>query len=1175
MLYELLNFLSELNLTINWGNILGTFFGCGGTNASSFLCTVLNALNPSVTEKFTGSASSAVAAALATQGYYQQEKILDMISSPEGGLFGLAPLLYILSGIGGLIMLALGSPPKLYLWFLMGPALYLVFLNWTTESAGNLYQIGRRIMPQTEVQELVQANLPELSGTLSVGGAPWVTWEATARVSTVFSIIDQVISQGVQTIVNAFTPIVELQGLHHEANWYMMGDLRWKLLETITSARISQADIRDLLITFLSSECSSAVKMFISYPKYFSARNSKNSVPPNSVMEGRIGDLFNVLTNTYVPTPLSMKSLLNDVYRNKSAVTTNNNIFSFALSVLGTPGANYNPSNNTMIRCSEFLRVVMASIRAEAGYNFVKLAAQAPIVVPRFSESSSNFWETAFGSMMFPVGNGPLSPKDLGRELFGYWNLPGIIEPGLSFSLGNLANFGRIDLSLFGNLASGFNGTGRSFGGFYSADDDRWTQFFVDIITAYIFKNELLFAPPLITENGGDPNSYTQAAAANIATVGATSKFGEIYVWAKMLPKVQGLFLYWLAIGFPLAVVLMVIPNFHKALITWALFWTWVKSWDIGFVLIKRLEPTLWALVGKSDYLAQTLLRISEIPTSNGNPIDAKIAILNGVGGFNTASKVAVFCVNQGLTTVTFPPCPDSTVPLTIVRSALGNHGMTVGEAIRTLDLGLAVHNSLWLEEGNAFYLYLLAAMYFAVPVIMGQLILGSKAAIANMVKDFVGQPAGDAARAAGQAYSSQRQAQASAIGASFNQTEMLKNMREQGLAARAIAAQNLQSQRQIYGQLEGMVADGISKEGEILRQGIEHSRNWAQAQITRTQLPINVALAHGYVERLGALNNVPQFFTAQALSGLVGSSAEQAANQLRIHFNDVNFTTAGATALSAVRAFLNQNDSGLANDRGVSQANTRGVNQGQVGRSRNGTSFGRMVASNSDSNQSLGVSGTDGSNGGNQNNPFTIYTAFNMIRELYSTGVSQLNSLSNMEAAEIGAYATALSADNRVRSNLAQMESGLYSAEAGRLSQAANFGAQDTSWLTRANYANSVYATMSAYGVSPMQAVNIGEKPQEFTGAAWLGQLGDTTLESARLVDSQNPNSFFTQTRSHVNEISSRYGSTALYNVYNSAIMRPEEAVGWAYLSMVRPEGIYNSETDKFAERLNLRPSN
>jgi len=1103
-----------------------------------------------------GSASSPIAAALATQGYFAQSRIIDSMLSQGSVLFGIAPLLYLLAGIGGLIMLALGSPPKLYLWFLMGPLLYHYILNKRVESTGNVWTIGSRLMPQSEVERLAGIDTgfdDPFQINISFNGFRIGTFGGThtAKVPWVFAFVDTLVSSAVQGISSTFTPTFTLAN-DSEEPWYIMSDIKWDLLETITSAKISNADVRDILNTFLFSECGTVLKQNLNYALYLAARNAKNSTPPDTVMFDW-DNFVRELESTSVPVPRSLKGLLGSVYnraQNQNPSPNTPTHFLFQESVLGINVSTTNLNvlfRSPEVKCNVLAAIIAASIRADAGYTFANLMSKAPLIVPSFIDRNPY----SLGSIAFKVLLGdivPMTPSTLFHTMFGTWK-------GFERTFNNSLNLGPLRLS-FGNLPI------RVLGGLNHHDEAFATSILTDLITAYIFKNELAFAPALLSQQGSNPDETVRAGLTNISSVGSRSKFAEVYVWGKMIPHVQGLFLYWLALAFPIAVLLMVLPNFHKALITWSLFWIWVKSWDIGFLLIKRIERVLWAMIGSSDYLLDSILQASK---------------------FSSLSKVVVGCFDpQGISTQgLLPPCIPGTVPIAFVRS--GNYettgaGITMLESAKTIDLGLALSNTFWLEEGNAFYLYLMAAMYFAVPVIMGQLILGSKAAMANLVKDFIGQPTQEAAKAAGSAYSAQRQAQASATSATFNQQEMLKNMRADGLAARAIASQNIGLANKFDAALSQQIASGIDAKTNMMDLGIQRIRANLDAEKSRNLLAFQIASAMDRTQSalgLFAKFGVTDFVLSNQNAGssdinlkALHEKGEKVMTPLRGGINSAVYTMRNAAeALNQAAGIGNSS-----NDSGVSQAEIQHTAQNADGRisipqvaNSAAASFihpginlavGTMQNVATAVNQATGIVNSSNDRGVSQAKLQHIAqnadgrisvpqvanaAAASFIHPIFYGTVQGLTSLFETANALIQpaymdqkANFTAISRGWGINSfELSQLGTGR-DEEARRLQAAAQFAAQDTTWLARADYANAVSATLAAYGVSPT-TVSPGEKPTEMLGGAWLGQLGENAAQEARFVDSRNSNSFFTRVVSQTDGLRFNYGVDALQTTYST----------------------------------------
>ena len=106
-------------------------------------------------------------------------------------------------------------------------------------------------------------------------------------------------------------------------------------------------------------------------------------------------------------------------------------------------------------------------------------------------------------------------------------------------------------------------------------------------------------------------------------------------------------------------------------------------------------------------------------------------------------------------------------------------------------DVGLMLGNNLDLDVNNAYYVYIMAALYFAVPAVTGQCVLGAKAGAAGLVTGAFQQQAADAGRGAS---SGKVGADAQHIGQVSSGAQMGMQeaaLRGSGFGAGAIAAGN------------------------------------------------------------------------------------------------------------------------------------------------------------------------------------------------------------------------------------------------------------------------------------------------------------------------------------------------------------------------------------------------
>lgn len=107
------------------------------------------------------------------------------------------------------------------------------------------------------------------------------------------------------------------------------------------------------------------------------------------------------------------------------------------------------------------------------------------------------------------------------------------------------------------------------------------------------------------------------------------------------------------------------------------------------------------------------------------------------------------------------------------------------------MDRSLTIGASMRLDLENSYYIYIMSALYFAVPAVTGQLVLGAKAGAASLATGAIGNLAGESGRAAGQGSGGDLSQRARANQAAVGQAAYAKDMRNQaaagGFAAKAM----------------------------------------------------------------------------------------------------------------------------------------------------------------------------------------------------------------------------------------------------------------------------------------------------------------------------------------------------------------------------------------------------
>jgi hypothetical protein len=142
------------------------------------------------------------------------------------------------------------------------------------------------------------------------------------------------------------------------------------------------------------------------------------------------------------------------------------------------------------------------------------------------------------------------------------------------------------------------------------------------------------------------------------------------------------------------------------------------------------------------------------------------------------------------------------------------------------------------LDLANGYYIYIMSALYFAVPAVTGQLVLGAKAAAANMATQGISQVAGEAGNAAKAATVGDNVNKLQTNQGSLVQGTMAKSHRQTGLAAQQLESANAALDTGIaQGRVSG-VKSALDAAGMAAGQRADSYRN--------TAAMVNAAAAFG-----------------------------------------------------------------------------------------------------------------------------------------------------------------------------------------------------------------------------------------------------------------------------------------------------------------------------------------
>jgi hypothetical protein len=163
---------------------------------------------------------------------------------------------------------------------------------------------------------------------------------------------------------------------------------------------------------------------------------------------------------------------------------------------------------------------------------------------------------------------------------------------------------------------------------------------------------------------------------------------------------------------------------------------------------------------------------------------------------------------------------------------------MTMPQAWALLDRTLLLMGTADLDLANGYYIYIMSALYFAVPAVAGQLVLGAKAAAANMATQGISQVAGEAGNAAKAATVGDNVNKLQTNQGSLVQGAMAKSHRQTGLAMQQLENANAALDTGIAQGRVGGVKSALDAAGMAAGQRAESYR--------QTAAVINSAAAFG-----------------------------------------------------------------------------------------------------------------------------------------------------------------------------------------------------------------------------------------------------------------------------------------------------------------------------------------
>jgi|GEM_PF-3700633 len=766
-----------------------------------------------------------IAAAWASEGYWAQYGILSRLATSQFG--AIASLIYVVAAISAIIMFAFGSPPKMYLWYFMGPAIYAFLLFTPAYRKGVRWQIAGVPGDMREVWKLAEVGIRNaavkhfsLASALRAAGVndggllkyvtlPEITFDpsafgtfydvetgpnAFARVSWFFSMYDSFVSgvvdrlvrwTGIFTQVGAAGPSSNLMKSPVDAynnSWFLLSNSKWPLLQDITSAKLTNLNFREMIADFFANECGEVLKNNLNETNFINAANQVKKTNVNLITGVLEKGTYKELQHTIIPFPKMIRDMIIFDKTNVAGASTvlsfnpaNSSFKNFSTEI----DKNYKIVRDNedgeellpdFLSCSDYLTYIVSGIRFESGHIFKRILA------PRSGSNSA-----------VP------EPIILYDFLYG-WKL--------------------------------LDGEGEKLEEFETQQD-----FLTSLITFYMMKNEFQFTIPLMMRQENASETVIRQADISLRTSGSVQKFGEFYTWAKMMPYVQGVLLYILAFAFPFASIAILNPNWIKVLFTWMSFFAWAKSWDVGFAIVASMERSIWATIGSNADSVTINQRVLEGGQQFGIKVDCNQAVAapgGGPGGLlgtivDYAQQIGEYLALIGLgiggsgSAGLATDVPNLSCAIPEITSDIANaDGTTFSSlAYNLFNQGLAMKDVLNHDINNAYYIYLMSALYFAVPVVSGQVLLGAKAGAASIATQGISGTASEAGQGAKSGYVGDYTEKGKSNKGVAEQSTFAKNLRKGGknsLAAKGIAAGNKALQHDLAGALAGEAESNIGR---------------------------------------------------------------------------------------------------------------------------------------------------------------------------------------------------------------------------------------------------------------------------------------------------------------------------------------------------------------------------
>ncbi len=648
-----------------------------------------------------GSQFTSIAAAWANIGYVTHSDVLNYITTTKFGLW--APLIYVCAALAALVGVAINAPLRSYMWFFLGPAIYGFLVGTTMQVEGVNWVVANQPQDMSDVWRNAEVGLKNTDsvserGVLTLNGKDGPVGAYTVAMPMVF--LDELFSATTNILI-------EWLGIYrHDGDGSANSNL---------AARQGQKEGPWYLLSNLKW---GMVENIVGV----TARNPDFRDALVTFLASECGEKFKrgIDSGKYISAGSShgqkkVSSVLVERNPNFVGPPTQSQMFEKFITPL---------DNSAIPTPRSVIHILQEGIEVGQFGGFAPLFGNKTMLQAGRYQGivCSEYLYTIIQQIRFEAGH-------------WYWQLVRSAPNGLTRQ------------QFLNTLFYGWD-IRRDESGQY-ADPPQMNAFVKHMIMTYLLRNELLFAPQIteVNQRFAPSEASRSYSEAHVRTMGSKSKSQELYNWAVLMPHMQGILVYFLVIAYPFAAMVMVLPGYYKTFLTWVAFFAWVKLWDVGFAIVMVLERSVWAMIGNSSNMARTanmLIREAEAVGGIG------VSCSDNAGSSGSASRLSELCPVPNVCSLAGGSIDSEQCSTGSGQDQKQEHAWRLLDALLTLGAGAD------LDLANGYYIYIMAALYFAVPAVTGQLVLGAKAGASSMLNSAIGGVAGEAGKAASTGYQAQ-----------------------------------------------------------------------------------------------------------------------------------------------------------------------------------------------------------------------------------------------------------------------------------------------------------------------------------------------------------------------------------------------------------------------------------